>query len=249
MNAVETHGLEKHFGSHVAVRSFDMHVEVGDIYGFVGRNGAGKSTVLKMICGLLTPTMGDVLIFGTSGGNRDRVGALIEAPGLLPHMTAYQNLYTKALALGMVDAQAHCKTILEFCGLEHAGKRRANTFSLGMKQRLGIALALVGSPDILLLDEPLNGLDPEGARSIRHLLSYLVENTGMTIVVSSHAIDRLSRIATRYGVIKDGVLVSEFTAEELEEKCEGGLRVRTRTPERTVALLLERFPTVSVEAQ
>ena len=252
MDAVETHGLEKRFGNYIAVRSFDMHVGTGDIYGFVGRNGAGKSTVLKMLCGLLTPTIGDIVLFGEPGSERNgigRVGALIERPGLLPHLTAYQNLAAKALALGVIDVEVQCKTILEYMGLEHTGKRRADTFSLGMQQRLGIGLALVGTPDLLLLDEPLNGLDPEGARDIRNLLVRIVKSTGMTIIVSSHAIDRLSRMVTRYGVIKNGLLVAELTADELEQKCAGNLHVRTRTPERTVALLLENMPGIVIKAK
>lgn len=249
VDAVVTHGLEKRFGKRIAVSSFDMHVEAGDIYGLVGQNGAGKSTVLKMICGLTTPTIGDITLFDGASDAPSRIGALIETPGLIPHLNAYHNIAAKALATGIVGYEARCNALLERVGLINASRQKVSTYTLGMKQRLGIALALVGSPDLLLLDEPLNGLDTDGTRDIHDLLVALAEETGMTIIISGHAIDRLSSMITRYGVIKGGTMVRELTAAELAKECESSLHVRTRTPERSVALLLDALPQATLKVQ
>lgn len=275
MNVVETRGLAKAYRGRRVVDRFDMRVAQGDIYGFVGKNGAGKSTVMKMICGLVAPTAGEIELFGSrmggdaraaagegaaAGGGgafgrgwdapgAPRIGALIEAPGLLPNLTAFQNLMVKALAMGIVDAAERSREMLELVGLPEAGKKKVKGFSLGMKQRLGLALALVGSPDLLLLDEPLNGLDPEGTRAVRNLLVRLNQSFGITIVISSHVLDQLDRVATRFGVIADGTLVREMTAEEMQSECGDSLRVRTTDPARTLALLDEAFPQAVLRAQ
>lgn len=259
MNAIEVRGLVKTYRDKRAVDGFNMQVAQGDIYGFVGKNGAGKSSVMKMICGLVTPTQGEINLFGapSSGGNRlvqgaagdMRIGALIEEPGLHPSLSAYENLMTKALAMGIVDAPARCRETLAIVGLEATGKKKVKGFSLGMKQRLGLALALVGSPDLLLLDEPLNGLDPEGTRAIRNLLVRLNESFGITIVISSHVLDQLDRMVTRFGVIADGRMVREMTAEQVQAECGDSLRLRTTDSARTLALLEEAFPQASYRAE
>ncbi len=270
MNAIETRGLSKAYGGRRVVSDFDMTVAAGDIYGFVGKNGAGKSTVMKMICGVAAPSGGEVVLFGgalegsgagsapSDTGVGDlvagsaairRIGALIEEPGLLPNLSAYRNLMAKALAWGIVDAPARCEEVLRLVGLAGVGKRKVRGFSLGMKQRLGLALALLGNPDVLLLDEPFNGLDPEATRAMRNLIVRLNQTLGITVVVSSHVLDQLDRMATRYGVIADGRLVRQMSAEEMAAECGRSLRVRTADTARALALLQEAFPTVAFRAE
>lgn len=253
MLAIETRGLSKAYRGRNAVDGLDMHVAKGDIYGFVGRNGAGKSTTMKMICGLIRPTAGEVRLFdrlavspagNVEHGEAVRIGALVESPGLYPNMTAAENMRCKAIALGLVDSAAEIEQLLCIVGLDAAGKKPAKSFSMGMKQRLGLALAMLGSPDVLLLDEPMNGLDPEGVREMRNLVIRLNEQRGITVVVSSHVLDQLGRIATRYGVINAGRMVCEMTADEVAQACGDYLVVRTAEPERTLALLAEAYPRV-----
>ncbi len=271
---MEARGLAKEYRGQRVVDDFAMHVQPGDIYGFVGKNGAGKSTVMKMIDGLVRPTAGEVLLFGAPADagtaeleatgaavgdaargsraatdGRQRLGALIEAPGLLPSLGAYDNLMAKALALGLPDARERCEEALRLVGLDGAGRKRAKKFSQGMKQRLGIALALIGQPDLLLLDEPFNGLDPEGTRAMRQLLMRLNQSFGMTMVISSHVLDQLDRIATRYGVIAQGRMVREMTAEAVRAECGDSLRVRTADPARTLALLEQAFPAATLRME
>lgn len=270
MNAIETRGLSKAYGGRRVVSDFDMTVAAGDIYGFVGKNGAGKSTVMKMICGVAAPSGGEVVLFGgalegsgagsapSDTGVGDlvagsaairRIGVLIEEPGLLPNLSAYRNLMAKALAWGIVEAPARCEEVLRLVGLAGVGKRKVRGFSLGMKQRLGLALALLGNPDVLLLDEPFNGLDPEATRAMRNLIVRLNQTLGITVVVSSHVLDQLDRMATRYGVIADGRLVRQMSAEEMAAECGRSLRVRTADTARALALLQEAFPTVAFRAE
>lgn len=217
MNVIEARGLTKVYGGRAVVRNFSMTVAASDIYGFVGKNGAGKSTVMKMICGDALPTAGEVVLFesdraaagaagaaGPDEGGVRRIGVLIEEPGLLLNLSAYRNLMAKALAWGIVDGPARCEEVLRLVGLSSVGNKKVRGFSLGMKQRLGLAMALLGSPDVLLLDEPFNGLDPEATRAMRNLIVRVNETLGITVVVSSHVLDQLDRMATRYGVIADG---------------------------------------------
>lgn len=244
MNVVETSGLTKTFGSKTAVDQFDMHVGQGDIYGFVGRNGAGKSTVMRMLAGLAEPTGGEVRVFGASpreAGASRRIGALIESPGLYGSMSATDNLMMKALALGLADPKDKVRGLLDLTGLGNAGSKATKSFSMGMKQRLGLALALLGSPDLLLLDEPLNGLDPEGAREIRRLIIRLNEERGVTVVVSSHVLEQLGKMATRYGVIREGRMVREMSAAEVDQECSDFLQLEAANPALALAVLQERF--------
>ena len=255
MNVIETHGLTKRYRRKLAVDGLDMTVATGDIYGFVGKNGSGKSTTMKMVCGLARPTAGEVVLFGDPerGGATpqgfSRIGALIESPGVLASLTARDNLVAKALALGMTHAGAVADDLLALVGLDPADRRRVKAYSLGMKQRLGLALALVGSPDLLLLDEPFNGLDPEATRAMRLALVRLNHERGVTIMISSHVLDQLDRVATRFGVIADGRLAAEFTDEELHERCGSSVRVRLAAPERGLALLEQALPQATFRAE
>ncbi len=174
---------------------------------------------------------------------------LIEQPGLLPNLTAYQNLQAKALAWGIVDGPARCEEVLRLVGLSGAGKQKVRGFSLGMRQRLGLALALLGNPDVLLLDEPFNGLDPEATRAMRNLIVRLAQTFGMTVVISSHVLDQLDRMATRYGVIANGRMVREMSAEEVAAECGGSLRVRTADSPRALAVLEEAYPAAAFRAE
>ena len=209
---------------------------------------------MKMICGMIRPTGGEVRLFdrlavnpsgGVEHGEAVRIGALVENPGLYSNMTAFEHMRCKAMALGLVDSVAEIERLLRIVGLADAGKKPAKSYSLGMKQRLGLALALLGSPDVLLLDEPMNGLDPEGVREMRNLIIRLNEQRGITVVVSSHVLDQLGRIATRYGVIDAGRMVCEMTANEVTQACGDYLVVRTAEPERTLALLAEAYPGIA----
>ena len=241
----------KTFGGKTAVDHFDMHVNQGDIYGFVGRNGAGKTTVMRMLAGLAEPSGGEVRVFGTSpreAGTSRRIGVLIEAPGLYGTMSAYDNMMLKALALGLVDPKAKVRDLLEFTGLGQVGKKKTKQFSMGMKQRLGLALALLGDPDLLLLDEPLNGLDPEGAREIRRLIMQLNDQRGITVVISSHVLEQLGKMATRYGVIREGHMVRELTAADVDQECSDFLQVEAANPTLALAVLQERFPNLRFQS-
>jgi ABC-2 type transport system ATP-binding protein len=213
-----TSNLTKEFDKHTAVDSLNIHLKKGCIYGFIGRNGAGKTTTLKMLSSLSKPTSGEISMFGYIGNDckkvRNKVGCLIEAPGLYPDMSAFENLKMKCLANG-VYSKAYVNDLLEIVGLSDVGAKSTQHFSLGMKQRLGIALALIGEPELLILDEPTNGLDPQGIIEMRNTLSKLNSERNLTILVSSHILEELSKIATDYGIIHDGKLIKEFTAKEL----------------------------------
>lgn len=235
-----TDNLTKRFGHHKANDSISIHVQRGDIYGLIGRNGAGKTTLMKMIGGLSRPTSGSFELRGKNGENTEKmmskVGILIENPGLYPNMTAMQNLKTKAIALGIHDDK-FLQGLLEEVSLTNTGKKKAKQFSLGMKQRLGIAMALVNQPEILILDEPINGLDPQGIAEMRVLLHHLCEDKKITILISSHILDELSKIATRYGIIHEGKLLEEESREELFAKCSERLELKTSDIGRTLEIL------------
>lgn len=255
MNIIETHALTRVYGKRRAVDSLDMHVAAGEIYGFVGKNGAGKSTAMKMIAGLVNPSSGSIELFGgqprarRSSQEFSRVGALIEDPGILPAFSAFENLMCKAIAIGIVRADAHCRELLELVGLAGTGSTRVKKFSLGMKQRLGLALALVGGPDLLLLDEPFNGLDPESTRKMRNALVRLNRERGVTMVISSHVLDQLDRMATSFGVIRSGHMVRELSVDELHQECGSSIRVKTADPARALAILEERLPAATLRAE
>ena len=220
--ALETNRLTKKYGKFKALGGLTMHVPKGAIYGFIGKNGAGKTTLIRVICGLQDPTDGSYSIYGTGNGDRGinnsrrRMGAVVETPSAYLDLSAEDNLKQQCLTLG-VPSYDGIPEILKLVGLENAGKKKARHFSLGMKQRLGIAVALVGNPDFLVLDEPINGLDPQGIIEIRELILKLNKEHGITFLISSHILDELARIATYYGFIDKGQLVKEISAAELME--------------------------------
>ena len=225
-----TSGLTKTYGKHNAADKISINVRQGDIYGLIGRNGAGKTTLLKMISGLAAPSEGDFALFGFKGKEKaqvmHRIGTLIEAPGIYPDLSAAENLRLKCIAMGVRDKTVITK-ILETVGLADTGKKRVGKFSLGMKQRLGIALALVGEPDLVILDEPINGLDPQGIVEIRETIEKLNKEQGITFIISSHILEELSKIATNYAIIHNGALVQELTREELLQKCSERIELKT----------------------
>ena len=234
---IETTNLSKKFPSKLAVNKANIHVEKGDIYGLIGKNGAGKTTAMKMILGTLLPTEGEIKLFGNDNLNqeRKRIGSLIEAPGLYRNCTAYENMKRFSLLYGGTDEDIY--ELLKFVGLADTKKMKVGHFSLGMKQRLGIALALLGNPDIMVLDEPINGLDPAGIKEIRDIIIELNEKRGVTFLISSHLLDELGKIATRYGIIHDGELIDEISADELKEKCKTCLIIETNDLAKTKEVL------------
>lgn len=237
-NVVEINNLCKTYKDTKAVAHVNMTIKKGDIYGFIGRNGAGKSTTLKMIVGLIFPTSGQIKLFVESRNKFTdrRIGSLIENPGLYPNLSAYDNMELKAIALGLKDKEKIIE-LLNLVKLDYKSKKIVKKFSLGMKQRLAIALALLGNPDLLILDEPINGLDPEGIRQIREVIQYLNENKKMTIIISSHILGELSKIATRYGIIRDGQMIEEISAKELDQKCRDYLLLKVEQVEKAIPLL------------
>lgn len=226
---LSTNNLTKQYGAHKAADSINLHVKKGAIYGLIGRNGAGKTTILKMISGLASPTAGEYSLFGYTGKDvskvMHRVGTLIEAPGIYPNLSAAENLKLKCIAMGVRNKNVVAQ-LLERVGLGDVGKKPAGRFSLGMKQRLGIALALVGEPDLVVLDEPINGLDPQGIVEVREIIDKLNKEQNITFIISSHILEELSKLATDYGIIHHGTLLQEMSREELLEKCSERIELR-----------------------
>ncbi len=239
--ALNTDGITKIYGKHTVVDHVSMHVKKGDIYGFIGKNGAGKTTFMRIVAGLAAPAAGSMELFGSGDleMQRQRIGTLIEQPGLYGTMTARDNLEVVRRSLGIARKQT-VDEMLEFVGLSQTGKKKVKNFSLGMKQRLGIAIALFRSPDFLILDEPINGLDPEGIKEVRDLLSKLNREKQITILISSHILGELSKIATSYGIIKEGVLIEEFAAEDLESRCRRCVKLVVDDAQRASAILEEK---------
>ncbi len=225
-----TSAISKRYGKFQALNDLSMHISKGAIYGFVGRNGAGKTTLIRLICGLQEPTSGDYSIYGIEHTDksicksRRRMGAVVETPSIYLDMTAEDNLKQQALILGLPSYDS-IPEILKLVGLENTGKKKARNFSLGMKQRLGIAVALMGNPDFLVLDEPINGLDPQGIIEIRELILKLNREQQITVLISSHILDELSRLATHYGFIDKGHLVKEISSEDLDAHCHKCIKV------------------------
>ena len=236
---LKTAGLTKKFGSKVAVDHVDISIERGSIYGLIGMNGAGKTTIMKMLSGMIRPNDGTFAYDGLGANLSEaykRIGALIEAPALYPSLSATDNLKIKAFAYGINDPK-YIQEKLELVGLGDVGKKKAGKFSLGMKQRLGIALALVGDPDFLLLDEPINGLDPQGIVEVREMLLELNKKKGVTILISSHILEELSKIATDYGIISNGKLIEQITRDELLSKCRDKIKIKTKDTSSVVTIL------------
>lgn len=217
---LQTENLCKSYGRHPVLKGLNINVPKGAIYGLVGKNGAGKTTLMRIICGLQRQDVGNLFIFNTNSSRREinqarrKIGAIVETPALHLNMSAEENLKLQMTLLNNYNKDK-AQQLLEFVGLSETGRKEARNFSLGMRQRLAIALALCGDPELLILDEPTNGLDPEGIIEVRELLLRINKERNITIVISSHLLDELSRIATYYGFVKDGVIVKEVSAEEL----------------------------------
>ena len=245
---LETNQLEKTYHHFKAINDLNMHIEKGAIYGLIGKNGAGKTTLIRLICGLQNPTNGTYTIYGIPNTDkqilnvRKRMGAIIETPSIRLDAIAEDNLKEQYRIMGLPSLD-NLQEILKLVGLMDTGKKRAKHFSLGMKQRLGIAIALVGNPDFLILDEPINGLDPEGIIEIRELILKLNKERGITFLISSHYLDELSKIATDYGFIENGHMIQEISKEELEKKCKKRIELEVSNVKECVKYFEEKqFP-------
>ncbi len=227
---LETNHLNKNYGHFKVLNRLSMHVQKGAIYGLVGKNGAGKTTLIRMICGLQRPSSGEYTLYGRKNTEKEvaisqrRIGAVIETPSVYLDMTAEENLKQQYYILGLSSFDG-LNAIQKLVGLEHTGKKKAKNFSLGMRQRLGIAIALVGKPDFLVLDEPANGLDPQGIIEMRELILKLNHERQMTILISSHILGELFKLATHYGFIDNGYIVKEISAAELQDACRKCVRM------------------------
>ncbi len=234
---LKTSALTKKYGKRVIIDSIDMTIQKGDIYGLIGRNGAGKTTFMRTCLGMANATSGEISFFGGENINkaRKKVGALIENPAFYDNFSAKKNLELFATAFGADKTEV--AQVLDYVELTEAANRKVKTYSLGMKQRLAIAIALLGKPEFLVLDEPINGLDPEGIKNIRDMILKLNQENGITFLISSHLLDELGRIATRYGIIEGGKLIEELSAEELEEKCRKKIIIEVDNKEKAVDVI------------
>lgn len=247
MNAIEIKNLSKNFKQKQAVAGLNMTVPVGSIYGFIGENGSGKSTTEKMICGLLLPSGGNIKLFGrdyTDADVRAKMGVLIEAPGCFPNMSVWNNMKLQAANLGMKKSDTEIQKVLKMVRMEGAAGNKYKNCSLGMKQRIGIAMALLGNPELLVLDEPINGLDADGMRIMREVLCDLAENHDVTILISSHILGELEKIATHYGIIRGGKMIAEMTADELEANCRIYVALQCKDISRAKAILSCKYSRV-----
>ena len=248
---LSTAKLSKRYGKKFALRDADIHIPKGEIYGLIGRNGAGKTTLLKLINSQITATSGQIFLNGEKmrfGVPTIRIGALVESPGLYPDCSARENLIYKAIALGR-NKPGHIDQLLRTVELSDTGKKKAKQFSLGMKQRLAIALALVDDPELLILDEPINGMDPQGIKDIREMLVKINREMGATILISSHILDELAKFATRYGIIKDGQVLREFTREQLEQENRSDIRIESPQIAQVEAALREGMALSRIQRQ
>jgi len=248
---LRTHQLTKRYKNQKALDQADMTIRKGTIYGFIGQNGAGKSTLMKLVTGLAYPTSGTIELFGATGGSelvraRKRMGVSIESPALYPLLTAEENLEAHRLQQG-IPGKESIKRTLELIGLSGTGRKKAKNFSLGMKQRLALGVALLGEPEFLILDEPTNGLDPMGVVEMRELLTRLNKERGITILISSHILSELHLLATHYGIIHKGKLLEQLTSRELEEKCRQYIHIKVSLPERAAAILERELATTAFE--
>lgn len=250
MNAIEIRNLTKSFRGMYALDNLDMTVPVGAIYGFIGENGSGKSTTEKLICGHLVPDKGSIKLFGrkyTDAGVRIRVGALIENAGCFPGSSVWNNLMMQAINLNLENPGDEIRRVLQIVRMEDSARIKFKSCSLGMKQRIGIAMALLGNPALLILDEPINGLDTDGMRIMREILVDITKNYGCTVLISSHILGELEKIATHYGIIRQGRMIQELSAEEMENRARVFTSVRTRDMEGAKNVLKDKFCNVRKE--
>ena len=242
---IETRSLTKKYGGKTAVKDVCVHIGRGEIYGLIGKNGAGKTTLMKLILGLVNKNSGDIKLFDEENldAGRRKIGSLIEAPAIYKNETAFENMKRFSYLAPTTDDEI--KRILDLVGIGDTGSKKAGAFSLGMKQRLGLAIALLGSPEVLILDEPINGLDPAGIKEIRDIIVEL-NGKGVTFMISSHILDELGKIATTYGIMSDGAL-EEITADELKEACRSSLKIVVDDGIKATPVLEREFPTLFYE--
>lgn len=252
MNAIEIRNLSKSFRGLYAVDHLNMTVPVGAIYGFIGENGSGKSTTEKLICGHLVPDEGKISLFGRDykdAGVRVRVGALIENTGCFPDSSVKDNLMMQAINLGLENPKEEINRVLQIVRMEDSYRIKFKSCSLGMKQRIGIAMALLGDPALLILDEPINGLDADGMRIMREILVDITKNYGCTVVISSHILGELEKIATHYGIIRQGRMIQEISAKEMDNRSRVFVSIKTRDMRGAKAVLQTRYDNVKEEDQ
>ena len=250
MNAIEIRHLSKSFRGMYAVNDLNMTVPVGSIYGFIGENGSGKSTTEKLICGHLVPDGGEIRLFGKDykdAGVRMRVGALIENTGCFPSSSVYQNLMMQAINLGVKDRDAEIQRVLKVVRMEDSANVKFKSCSLGMKQRIGIAMALLGNPALLILDEPINGLDADGCRIMREILLDITKTFGCTVLISSHILGELEKIATHYGILRGGKLIAELSAKEMDNRSQVFVSLKTENMQTALSALKEKYANVREE--
>ncbi len=250
MNAIEIKGLTKSFRGMYALNGLDMNVPVGSIYGFIGENGSGKSTTEKLICGHLVKDSGTIKLFGkdyTDPGVRAKVGALIENTGCFPSSSIYTNLKMQTLNLGIENPDEEISRVLEIVRMEEHKELKFKKCSLGMKQRVGIAMALLGNPALLILDEPINGLDTDGMRIMREILVDITKNYNCTVLISSHILGELEKIATHYGIIRQGKMVQELTAKEMEKRAKVFASFKLKDEDKALSLLKNKYINVRKE--
>ena len=250
MNAIEITDLKKSFRGMYALNGLTMTVPVGAIYGFIGENGSGKSTTEKLICGHLVKDSGTIKLFGkdyTDPGVRARVGALIENPGCFPDSSIYINLKMQCLNLGIKNADEEIARVLKIVRMEKHSALKFKKCSLGMKQRVGIAMALLGSPALLILDEPINGLDADGMKLTREILVDVTQNYNCTVLISSHLLGELEKIATHYGIIRRGKMIQELSAEEMEARAKVFISFKIQEEEKALTLLKAKYKRVTKE--
>ena len=249
MNAIEIRNLCKNFKEKQAVSSLNMTVPVGSIYGFIGENGSGKSTTEKMICGLIHPTSGSIKLFDKEPNDidvRSKMSCLIESPGCFPNLSVWNNLMIQADNLCIENKEDEVRELLKLVRMEGAAGNKYKNCSLGMKQRIGIAMALLGDPELLILDEPINGLDVDGMRIMREVLTDIAKK-GKTIVISSHILGELEKIATHYGIIRHGKMIKEMTAEEFEKECRTFISLKAKDLELAKTFLSRKYNRVSID--
>ena len=250
MNAIEIKGLKKSFRGMFALNGLNMTVPVGSIYGFIGENGSGKSTTEKLICGHLVKDSGTIKLFGkdyTDAGIRVRIGALIENAGCFPGSSIYTNLKMQCLNLGLPNSDEEISRVLKIVRMEEHRDLKFKKCSLGMKQRVGIAMALLGNPALLILDEPINGLDTDGMRIMREILVVITKNYNCTVLISSHILGELEKIATHYGIIRGGKMVQELTAKEMEARARIFVSFKVDDSKKAILLLKKKYSNVREE--
>ena len=250
MNAIEIRNLSKNFGQKQALSGLNMTVPQGAIYGFIGENGSGKSTTEKLICGLLVPSGGEIKLFDRDYKDADvraKTGVLIESPGCFPNYSVWNNMLLQAANLGIKNASEEVRKVLKLVRMEGSASNKFKNCSLGMKQRIGIAFALLGNPKLLIFDEPINGLDADGMRIMREVLVDITKNYNCTVVISSHILGELEKIATHYGIVRGGKMLREMTAEELNADCPTFVALKANDTEKAKELLEKKYARVTKE--